>query len=32
MKIVNIMGVHQFLGKCGDKKTIYMRNCLKRGA
>ena len=32
MKNVNIMGVHQFLGERGHKKTIYMGNCLKRGA
>ena len=32
MKNVNIMGVHQFLGEWGHKKTIYMGNCLKRGA
>ena len=42
MKNVNIMGVHQFLGEGsqkkkqylwgGHKKTIYMGNCLKRGA
>ena len=30
MKNVNIMGVHQFLGEGGHKKTIYMGNCLKR--
>ena len=32
MKNFNNMGVHQFLGE-GDhqKKTIYRRNCLKRG-
>ena len=32
MKNVNIVGIHQFLGEGGQKKTIYMRNCLKRGA
>ena len=26
MKNVNIMGVHQFLGEEGHKKTIYMGN------
>ena len=32
MKNVNIMGIHQFLGQGeGQKKTIYMGNCLKRG-
>ena len=31
MKNVNIMGVHQFLGEGGQKKTIYLENCLKRG-
>ena len=32
MKNVNIMGVHQFLGERGHKKTIYMGDCLKSGA
>ena len=32
MKNVNIMGVHQFLGERGHKKTIHMGNCLKSGA
>ena len=32
MKNVNIMGVNQFLGEWGHKKTIYMGNCLKREA
>ena len=32
IKNVNIMGVHQFLGEGGHKKTIYMGNCLKRGS
>ena len=33
MKNVNIMGVYQFLGEeGGSQKTIYMANCLKRGA
>ena len=32
MKNINIMGVHQFLGERGHKKTIYMGNCLKREA
>ena len=32
MKNVNIMGVHQLLEEGGHKKTIYMGNCLKRGA
>ena len=32
MKNVNIMGIHQFLGQGeGQKKTIYMGTCLKRG-
>ena len=25
------MGLHQFLGVGGHKKTIYMGSCLKRG-
>ena len=28
----NIMGVHQFLGEEGHKKTIYGGNCIKREA
>ena len=32
MKNVNIMGVHQFLGERGHRKTIYLRNCLKTGS
>ena len=31
MNNVNIMGIHQFLGEGGHKKTIYMGNCLKGG-
>ena len=31
MKNLNIKGVHQFLGEGNHKKTIYTRNCLKRG-
>ena len=31
MKYVNIMGVHQFLGERGHKKTIYVGNCLRGG-
>ena len=30
MKIFNIMGVHQFLGEEGHKKTIYRGNSLER--
>ena len=32
MKNINIKGVHQFFGEGRQKKTIYMGNCLKRGA
>ena len=32
MKDVNIMEVHQILVVGGHTKTIYMGNCLKRGA
>ena len=31
LKNVNIMGVNQFWGEGGHKKTIYMGNCLKIG-
>ena len=27
----DIKGVHQFLEEEGNKKTIYNRNCLRRG-
>ena len=32
MKNVTIMGVRHSLGLGGSQKTIYMGNCLKRGA
>ena len=32
MKNANIMGVHQFLGERGHKKTKYMGNHQKRRA
>ena len=32
MKNFNIMGVHQFLGEGGHKKTMYRGNVLKKMA